>query len=350
MLAFTAIETNDLEAARTFYDAFFAADHIKPFVRERNWPHKSIRVAYGKEESQPHFIIQERTSQAELVVGNNVAINLHCGTSGRVQRLYKKALELGATSVMAPIAINRGTYYLAEFLDPEGNKIGLYAAPKIKLEVPKLFRRGALRSRDLSSLRSGLNILREIEKFKAIEDATILDFGCGVKIAQALHQKDDPHKKYYGLDVYGEMIDFMSDALADNKKYEFATVPFQNEMYNKNGEPMTATSKLPIKNIKADIICMFSVITHMVPEDTLALLSLLTYYAKKDTRLIFTAFSHKHQKEDFIDDDPKNPLLRAFYNRDFLVDIIGKAGWKILEERDPIARAMNHSFICELDK
>lgn len=350
MFAFTTIETSNLEAATAFYDAFFATDHIKPIVRERNWPRKGVRVVYGKEESQPHFVIQERTSNVALTVGNSVGIILHCGTSGRVQRLYKKALELGATSVSAPTAVNRGTYFLAEFLDLDGNKIGLYSAAKIKLEVPKLFRRGALRSRDLSSLRSGLNILNEIEKFKPIEDSTILDFGCGVKIAQALHQKDDPHKKYYGLDVYGEMIDFMSEALADNKKYEFATVPFQNEMYNKNGEPMKATSKLPIKNIKADIICMFSVITHMVPEDSLALLSLLTHYAKKDTRLIFSAFSHKDQTKDFIDDDPKNPLLRAFYNRDFLVDIIGQAGWKILHERDPIPRAMNHSFICELAK
>jgi len=146
------------------------------------------------------------------------------------------------------------------------------------------------------------------------------------------------------------MIDYLKGALGDNKKYEFATVPFKNEMYNTEGEPMVATSKLPIKNIKADVICMFSVITHMNPEDTLALLTLLTHYANKKTRLIFSAFSLKDQEENFVDDDPSRPLLRALYNRDYLVDIIEKAGWNILHERPRIPYVMNDNFICELAK
>lgn len=350
MFAFTTIETSNLEAASAFYEAFFSVIHIKQFMKEGNHLRTGNKLGYGSEESQPHFILQQRESDSPLKVGNSVTISLNCGTPHRVRKLYEKAMELGAASVSEPKGREGGMYFLAEFLDLDGNKIGLYARPKIHLEVPKIYRRGSLQHRDMSSVRSGQKILKEIEKFKPIKNSTILDFGCGVKIAQALRQEDDPHKAYYGLDVYGEMIDYLKGALADNKKYEFATVPFKNEMYNKDGEPMVATSKLPIKNIKADVICMFSVITHMNPEDTLSLLTLLTQYANKKTRLIFSCFSLKDQEENFVDDDPSRPLLRALYNRDYLVDIIEKAGWNILHERPRIPYVMNDNFICELAK
>jgi len=86
----------------------------------------------------------------------------------------------------------------------------------------------------------------------------------------------------------------------------------------------------------------------MNPEDTFAILSLLKRYASKETRLIFSCFSLPNQKEDFIDEDPKRPLLRALYNRDFLVDIIGRAGWDIVEEKPRIPRVLNDNFICKI--
>ena len=342
MFAYTTVGTNNWEAAKEFYDNLFAAIHVKSFFDV-----DGVR-GYGTEESQPYFSIQKNLTDKVVSPSESTVIGLHCGTPNRVKRLYKKAMELGATSDDEPAARDGGMYYSANIRDLDGNKLALYARPEIKLEIPKIFRRGSLQFRDMASVRSGINIVNYMDQYKPIKNAKILDFGCGVKIAQALRQLDDPQKKYYGLDLYSEMIEFLQGELSDNKKYEFAKVPFHNDMYNKDGTPMLPDSKLPIKDVKADIICMFSVITHMNPEDTFAILSLLKRYASKETRLIFSCFSLPNQKEDFIDEDPKRPLLRALYNRDFLVDIIGRAGWDIVEEKPRIPRVLNDNFICKI--
>jgi len=339
MFAYTKIETNNWDAAKKFYDSFFSVIHVK-FCFEED----GVR-GYGTEESQPYFSIAKNPAAKP---SDGTIIGLQCGTPNRVNKLYKKAMELGAMSDEAPAGRDGGMYYSANIRDLDGNKLALYARPKIKLEIPKIFRRGSLQFRDMASVRSGLKIIDYISQYKTIKKATILDFGCGVKIAQALRQMDDPHNVYYGLDVYGEMIDYLQSELSENKKYEFAKVPFQNAMYNKTGKPMKSDSKLPIKDINADIICMFSVITHMNPEDTFAVLSLLKRYASKKTRLIFSCFSIPNQKEDFIDENPKRPLLRALYNRDFLVDIIERAGWDIVEENPRVAGVMNENFVCKI--
>jgi len=164
MFAFTTIETSNLEAASAFYEAFFSVIHVKQFMKEGNRLRTGNKLGYGSEESQPHFILQQRESDDPLKIGNSVTISLNCDTPNRVRKLYDKAMELGATSVSEPSGREGGLYFLAEFLDLDGNKLGLYARPKINLEIPKIYRRGSLQHRDMASVRSGQKILKEIDK------------------------------------------------------------------------------------------------------------------------------------------------------------------------------------------
>lgn len=219
-------------------------------------------------------------------------------------------------------------------------------AMDIRLPVPLKFRRGAHRRDPEKSLRSALDLLAWVDGHHPLAGARILDFGCGVKVAQALCQMDSPQALYVGLDLYAEMIDFIAAALADDDRYGFYTVPFANEMYNPGGEEMHPEATLPLGTQRFDTLLMFSVITHMTPADTAAVLAILRRYAAPDARLLFWAFADPDQAEAFRDDEPARPLLRAKYNRDFLERLIAGAGWEIAL-REPVGRAhRKERYVC----
>lgn len=201
----------------------------------------------------------------------------------------------------------------------------------IRFPVPMRYRRGSHRQNPVKSLESGLALLDWVARIRPLKDARILDFGCGVKIAQALYQQGSPQALYVGLDVYAEMIDLLADRLRDDPKYRFHVVPFRNDMYNPDGEVMRPESELPVDGERFDLLFLFSVITHMIPEDTRAVLHILRRHADTDARLTFWAFADADQDEDFRDEDPDRPLLRALYNRDYLERIVAQAGWSVLQ-------------------
>lgn len=215
----------------------------------------------------------------------------------------------------------------------------------VKFSVPIRFRRGSLRNDERASVESGLALVNLISKITPIDGTKILDFGCGVKLVQALLEGDFEHKKYVGVDVYREMIEFLSANVQD-ARFEFATLDFYNKMYNKQGARVSGDSKLPITDDVFDIVTMFSVVTHMEPEDTLATLKILRGYAAPTGILIFSAFIDPAQREDFLDKIPDKRLLNAVYRKDFLEGLIGKAGWKISSFNRPIASVIQHHYVC----
>lgn len=216
----------------------------------------------------------------------------------------------------------------------------------IKLPVPLQYRRGSLRKDEAKSLESAIRLLGWVETHHPVAGARILDFGCGVKISQALYQMDSPQAEYVGLDVYGEMITFLQGALGSHDKYDFHTVPFQNEMYNPDGAPMTPTSDLPVGDTLFDIQLMFSVITHMVPQDSAATLAILRRYIAPTGKLLFWAFADPDQAEDFRDDNPARPLLRAKYSEQAIEKIIAEAGWTIAARRVMETAHRKVRYIC----
>lgn len=221
---------------------------------------------------------------------------------------------------------------------------------KIKFSVPKLYRRGSLQEFEFKSINSGFKAIEYIKKqtnFSDWSDLNILDFGCGVKFAQAIIQYDIPFNNYYGLDVYDGMIKYLKEN-CPNEKMHFETVLFQNDMYNKNGDPMTEQSILPLdEGVLFDVIIMQSVITHFAPQDTKSILSVLRRYVSSKGKLFFTCFIDNDMNEDFRDENPERPLLRAFYKENYIIKLIEESGWKVekfnLRSRE---HAVQNHFIC----
>lgn len=216
----------------------------------------------------------------------------------------------------------------------------------VKLSIPLKFRRGSQRGNERASVDSALSQLDYLDGIRPIAGSTILDFGCGVKLTQGLYERDSPQRRYVGLDVYRQMIEYLQECLQDDPKYSYATVNFQNTMYNREGVRMTADSVLPIDDQHFDIITMFSVITHMEPEDARAILQILRRYAGSDTLLLFSTFIDDAQHEDFVDENSERPLLRARYRRSFIEGITRDAGWRIEELRRPISGVIQHHLLC----
>lgn len=112
-----SIGVRDLDAARRFYDAFFA-----PLGHANAW-HQPTEMAYGpKGESRLFFIYPVKGDQ---VAGLGTHIAFAGDSKGAVDAAFQAAVEEGATVVrkagshpdIAP------DYYGAVLLDPDGNKL-----------------------------------------------------------------------------------------------------------------------------------------------------------------------------------------------------------------------------------
>ncbi len=174
----------------------------------------------------------------------------------------------------------------------------------------------------------------------------VLDFGCGTRFAEAILNRGLPVGHYLGIDVYREMIDFLTTAV-DDPRLSFRHLDARNPLYNPTGAPMTVETLLPLEARRFDIICLFSVITHQVPEDADTLFALLRGAVKPTGRLFFSA-SLGDDGQDYRERDPDRPGLLAIYGRPFLTRMLASNGWAIESHVAPNPRGLPilDSFVC----
>src|SRR6478752_2575907 len=155
---------------------------------------------------------------------------------------------------------------------------------KPQLVVPRHFKRNAPQVRAMApSADTGLWLLQYMAERIGIPDFAgldILDFGCGSRFAEAITTHDIPLRSYVGIDVYKEMIEFLTQNVNDDR-LSFHHVNARNPKYNKSGDPLTPETILPVGDRRFDVICMFSVITHQLPHDAQAIFAILRRYVKQ---------------------------------------------------------------------
>src|SRR5438046_3211368 len=91
---------------------------------------------------------------------------------------------------------------------------------------------------------------------------------------------------------------------------------------------MERDAQLPVRG-DYDVIWLFSVFTHLCPEDTDALFAILRRYVRPSGTLFFSAFI-RSGVERFEDKDPANPLLRAAYSEGYMRELATRNGWNVL--------------------
>ncbi len=116
MLAYATVGSADLEKAKSFYSALFqdlGAQIVLDIGR---------LVAYGTEQGGALFSVCTPFDEREHNPGNGNMAAIAPGSRELVDKLYAKALELGATDEGAPGQRMDG-FYGAYFRDLDGNKI-----------------------------------------------------------------------------------------------------------------------------------------------------------------------------------------------------------------------------------
>ena len=116
MLAYTVIGSNNKEKAVEFYDAVLAVVGAKRvFANER--------LEFYSNGQGAMLGVGTPWDQNTATCGNGVMPAIGCPDKETVDKVYAKAMELGAPSEGEPGERVPGMFYGAYFRDPDGNKI-----------------------------------------------------------------------------------------------------------------------------------------------------------------------------------------------------------------------------------
>lgn len=116
MLAYVTLGSNNKEKALAFYDAV-----LGEMGARRIFNNDRLQF-YGVAPGQPMLAIGEPWDKAAATCGNGVMPALAATDKETVDRVYRKAIEMGAQDEGEP-GNRMPTFYGAYFRDPDGNKI-----------------------------------------------------------------------------------------------------------------------------------------------------------------------------------------------------------------------------------
>jgi catechol 2,3-dioxygenase-like lactoylglutathione lyase family enzyme len=119
MIGYVTLGTNDLPRAVAFYDTLLGELGAK-----RLW--ESERgVAWGTAMDKPSLGVMKPFDGKPATVGNGVMPALVVDSREKVDRIYRKALELGAADEGAAGPRGDG-FYAGYFRDLDGNKLNVF--------------------------------------------------------------------------------------------------------------------------------------------------------------------------------------------------------------------------------
>ena len=115
MIGYVTVGTNDLERAAAFYDALFAEMGVGRMMEEDSFiAWNGIGDGAGLAASKPF-------DGKPATVGNGMMVALQMASKEDVDRMYNKAIELGA-KCEGPAGPRGEQFYAGYFRDMDGNK------------------------------------------------------------------------------------------------------------------------------------------------------------------------------------------------------------------------------------
>ena len=119
MIGYVTLGTNDLQRGARFYDALLAEVGAKRFMEYETF------IAWSVAPDKPALAITKPFNGNAATVGNGVMIALIVDSAEKVDRLYAKAIELGATDE-GPAGPRGEGFYAGYFRDLDGNKLNVF--------------------------------------------------------------------------------------------------------------------------------------------------------------------------------------------------------------------------------
>jgi predicted lactoylglutathione lyase len=119
MIGYVTLGTNNFERAARFYDALLGEMGAKRFMEFDGF------IMWATDPSAPSLTLTKPYDKKAATVGNGVMVALAPGSREKVDALYKKAIELGATDEGKP-GERIPKFYAAYFRDLDGNKLNFF--------------------------------------------------------------------------------------------------------------------------------------------------------------------------------------------------------------------------------
>lgn len=119
MIGYVTLGTNDLPRATAFYDALLGEIGIKRIMDFGRG------YAWGVDMDKPALAIMKPYDGQPATVGNGVMPAIAVNSKEKVDRVHKKALELGAKDEGA-VGPRGDGFYAGYFRDLDGNKLNVF--------------------------------------------------------------------------------------------------------------------------------------------------------------------------------------------------------------------------------
>jgi len=124
MIGYVVLGTNDLARAASFYDSLLAEMGVTRMMQLGDRGH-----AWAASMDKPMLCIMKPYDGRPATVGNGVMVGIAADSREQVDRIHRKALELGGTDEGPPgLRADGGEgFYAAYFRDLDGNKLDVFS-------------------------------------------------------------------------------------------------------------------------------------------------------------------------------------------------------------------------------
>ena len=119
MIGYVTLGTNDIDRAAKFYDALTSEFGAKRIMEADTF------IAWGTGMEAPGISVIKPYDGKSATVGNGVMVAMPAKSPADVDRIYKKAIELGAKDE-GPAGPRGNGFYAGYFRDPDGNKLNVF--------------------------------------------------------------------------------------------------------------------------------------------------------------------------------------------------------------------------------
>ncbi|NNC38773.1 MAG: VOC family protein [Hyphomonadaceae bacterium] len=120
MIGYQMVGTNNLDKAVKFYDALMGEMGAQRMMEE-----EGSFVAWARDPKQPAFSVCKPQDGNNASIGNGSMTAFAVETPAQVDKLYAKAIELGATDE-GPAGPRGSSFYAGYCRDLDGNKFNFF--------------------------------------------------------------------------------------------------------------------------------------------------------------------------------------------------------------------------------
>ena len=119
MIGYVTLGTNDIQRAARFYDQLLAELGAKRFMESETF------IAWATSPDAPAIAVIKPFDGNAASVGNGVMVAIGASSREEVDKIHRKAIELGAQDEGAP-GPRGDNFYAGYFRDADGNKLNAF--------------------------------------------------------------------------------------------------------------------------------------------------------------------------------------------------------------------------------